>query len=290
VPPALIERLGKDQTGRPKKEKTMAPIKVAIADANIFLREGLKRVFSAESDLVVVGEAANDIEVADIVQRTRPSVLLLDLEIPTRKAVPVLLELEKKNLPIKVLIFSLYPDRQSILETAKAGASGYALKDTPPSTLIQAVRKIHAGEIWVDRQLNYADTFLEAARQKAGHDVAGENGIGSVLSKRETEILTLVARGLTNKEIGKTLFISVPTVKIHLNHVFFKLGVTNRTQATLRLVLADENNSAGKVGVADGKYGGVSRLDKFMSVESGSPRRDPPFRSGWHRGRARAHT
>ena len=136
----------------------MDRIKVAIADGNIFFREGLKRVLSAESDLAVVGEAANDVEVAEIVKQTRPDVLLLDLEIPTRGAVPIVLELKQKKVPIKVFILSPRPDTESVVDTARAGASGYALKCTPPSTLIQAIRKIHGGEIWMDSQLNYADT------------------------------------------------------------------------------------------------------------------------------------
>jgi DNA-binding NarL/FixJ family response regulator len=217
-----------------KKEKKMDLIKVAIADANILLREGLKRVLSAQSDLLVVGEAADDVEVAEVVERTRPDVLLLDLEIPIRKAVPVLLELKRKKVPTRVFILSLFPDQESILETAKAGARGYVLKSVLPSTLIQSIRRIHRGEVWVDRQLNCAETFVEFARQPSTDDADRvENEITTALSKRELEILALVANGLTNEEISKKLFVSQQTVKIHLNHVFHKLHVKNRTQAAL---------------------------------------------------------
>jgi len=214
----------------------MAPINVAIADATTLFREGLKRVLAAQSDLLVVGDAADDVEVADIVERTRPDVLLLDLEIPKRKAVPTLLKLKQKNLPTKVLIFSHFPDLESILETAKAGARGCVLKCILPSTLIEAIRKIHRGEIWVDRQLNCAETFAQFARQTRADDVEElKNEIARVLSKRELEVLALVMNGLSNQEISKSLFISVQTVKIHLNHVFGKLNVKNRTQAALLL-------------------------------------------------------
>ena len=221
-----------------EKEETMELIKVAIADANVVLREGLKRILSVESDLLVVGEAADNVEVADVVERTTPDVLLLDLEIPRWKAVPVLLELEQKKVPSKVLILSLIPDQESILDTAKAGARGYVvLSGILPSMLIHAIRRIHRGEIWADRQLKSAETFAEFARQKSGYDIEElEGNITGVLSKRELEIIGLVAQGLTNEDIGKRLFVAQQTVKAHLNHIFHKLAVKNRTQAALLLV------------------------------------------------------
>lgn len=224
-------------------------IEVAIADANTLLREGLKRILAAESDLLVVGEAADDVEVAEVVERTKPDVLLLDLNISKRGAVPVVLEVKEKGPLTKVLILSLFPEKESILDTAKAGARGYALKRTSPATLIQAIRRIHRGEIWADRQLNCAETFVEFARQTWTGDANGrESEVFRALSKREREILGLVAKGLTNEEIRKTLFISLQTVKIHLNHIFNKLNVKNRTQATLLVVQAHQHESAGEVG------------------------------------------
>lgn len=215
----------------------MELIKVAIADANTLLREGLKRILAAERDLLVVGEAADEVEVAEVVERTKPDVLLLDLKIPKQEAVPILLELNQKNIPAKVLILSLFPEEESILNTAKAGACGYALKRTSSTTLIQAIRRIHRGEIWADRQLSCAETFVEFARQAWSCDAdEQENDVTKLLSKRELEILGLVAKGSTNEEIRKTLFISLRTVKVHLNHVFNKLGVNNRTQAALLFV------------------------------------------------------
>lgn len=221
-----------------EKGEKMELIKVAIADANVVLREGLKRILTVESDLLVVGEAADNVEVAAVVERTKPDVLLLDLEIPKWKAVPVLLELEQKKVPSKVLILSLIPDQESILDTAKAGARGYVvLSGILPSMLIHAIRRIYRGEIWADRQLKSAETFAEFARQKSGYDIDElEGNITRVLSKRELEIIGLVARGLTNEEIGKRLFIALQTVKAHLNHIFHKLAVKNRTQAALLLV------------------------------------------------------
>lgn len=219
----------------------MEIIKVAIADANTLLREGLKRILAMENDLLVVGEASDEVEVAEVVERTKPDVLLLDLEISKRKAVPILLELKQENVLPKVLILSSVPDQESILDSAKAGARGFVFKCVLPPMLIQAIRKIHRGEIWVDRQLNRAETFVEFARQT---DVdRSESEVTKTLSKRELEILTLVAKGLTNEEISKKLFVSPQTVKQHLHHIFQKLNVTNRTQAALLMGQRHRENS-----------------------------------------------
>lgn len=216
-----------------RKGTNMEIIKVAIADANVFVREGLRRVLALERDLLVVGEAASDVEVAEVVDRTKPDILLLDLEIPRRKAVECLLELKRKGVPTEVFILHSSPDEARALDAAKAGARGFiVLTGVNLSTITQAIRKIHAGEIWLDRQLSCLEAFDVFARQKFGHDER-DNAVTCLLSKREQEIISLVAEGMTNETISEILFISQRTVKIHLNNIFRKLGVKNRTQAAL---------------------------------------------------------
>ena len=210
----------------------MELIKVAVADDNTLLREGLKRVLAAEKDLCVVGETGDDDEVVHVVERTKADVLLLDLEIVKRKTLQFLLELKKKGVLTRVLILCSFPDKEIILDTAKAGARGFILKRAVPSVLIQAIRKIHRGEVWVDRRVDCADTFAETAQTYAGAG-RSESDVTEVLSKRELEILTLVANGLTNAQISKKLFVSPETIKQHLHHIFEKLHVKNRTQAAL---------------------------------------------------------
>lgn len=211
----------------------MELIKVAIADGNTLLREGLKRILAAEGDLILVGETGDDDEVAHIVERTSPDVLLLDLAIVKRKTVQIPPGLKRKGVSTKVLVLCSFPDPESILETAKAGARGFILTRTLPSVFIQAIRKIHLGDIWVDRQVKCAEAFVEIARRTYVDAGKSENEITTVLSRREREILTLVAKGLANAEIAKQLFVSPQTVKQHLHHIFRKLNVTNRTQAAL---------------------------------------------------------
>lgn len=208
-------------------------IKVAIADVNTLFREGLKRILAAQRDFILAGETADDEEVAHIVERMSPDVLLLDLEIAKRKTVQISLGLKKNGFRTKVLVLCSSPDQESILESAKGGARGFILRRTLPSMFIQAIRQIHVGEIWVDRQVECAEAFVEIARRTYAHAGKSENEIVSVLSRRELEILTLVAKGLANAEIAKQLFVSSPTIKQHLHHIFRKLKVTNRTQAAL---------------------------------------------------------
>jgi DNA-binding NarL/FixJ family response regulator len=217
----------------------MDVIKVAIADANTLLREGLKQIFAGENDLLVVGEAADEVGVAEIVERTKPDVLLLDLNVTEREAIPVLLELKQKSIPTKILILSLFPDNQRILNTAKAGACGCVLKRTSSRTLIEAIRSVHNEEIWVDRELSCAEAFLEAAHQTRTDHVNGrEEKLSRALSRREREILSLVARGFTNLEISERLVIGLGTVASHLQRVFNKLSVNNRAQAVVSFLNA----------------------------------------------------
>lgn len=213
--------------------------KLAIADANTLLREGLKRLLIEAKDFLVVGEAANDVETMNLVEQARPDVLLLDLAIPKLEAVPILLAMKEQNLPTKVLILSQFPEESKILNGAKAGARGYILKSTSSATLAEAIQEVYRGTIWVDRHAVFADTFaLLAHRANAGNETGAEVNPLDILTRKEVEILHLIARGLSNEEIGKKLLIRLGTVKAHLGNMFSKLNVKNRTQASLLLMQA----------------------------------------------------
>lgn len=212
----------------------MKLIKVVIADPSTLLREGLKRIFTPERDILILGEAGDETEAAKLTGRAEADVVVLDVDLPEHGAVPFIFELKQRKIPTKVLLLSGPSEQESILDAAKAGARGFVLKSIRPATLIHAVRRISRGEIWVDKHLSFADTFVAFARQAHADETRrAANELVGLLSKRELEILALVANGLTNQEISKKLFISVTTVKIHLNHVFSKLNVKNRIQATL---------------------------------------------------------
>lgn len=215
----------------------MTPIKVVIADDHGLFREGLKRILSLEKDILVVGEASRGDEVAKVVERSKPDILLLDLKMPKGDPVQTLLEVNEKNPSTKVLILTAYSEDENILNAAKGGAKGYLLKGISSSVLLQAIKTVYGGGLWVDKELPSADGFEEIAqsqvtRQKTEHS----NDVLKTLTKREMEILRLVAEGLTNEEIGKKIYISEKTVKTHLTNIFDKLKVNNRFKAALLIM------------------------------------------------------
>lgn len=213
--------------------------RLAIADANTLLREGLKRLSQDVKDFLVIGEAANDVETMDLVEQLRPDVLLLDLNIPKLEAVPILLAIKEQNLPTKVLILSFLSDESQILNSARAGARGYIFKSAPFAALAEAVGEVSRGRIWVDRDTRIADTFaLLAHRASTSDEITGEINPLYVLSRREREILHLIARGMSNEDIAKKLAISLATVKTHAYNIFDRLNVKNRTEAALLMMQA----------------------------------------------------
>ena len=215
----------------------MGPIKVVIADDHALFREGLKRILSLEKDVLVVGEAARGDEVSKVVDRTRPDVLLLDLKMPKGDVVQTLLEVGEKNSATKVLILTAFSEDENILNAAKSGAKGYVLKGVSSATLVQAIKTVYEGGFWVDKEMSSADAFEEIVQSQSGN-YGGEpvNEATKHLTKREVEILRLVAEGLTNEEIGKRIFISEKTVKTHLTNIFDKLKVNNRFKAALLIM------------------------------------------------------
>lgn len=213
----------------------MTPVKVVIADDHALFREGLKRILSLEKNVLVVGEASRGDEVIKVVERTKPDVLLLDLKMPRGDPVQTLLELGERNPAIRVLILTAFSEEENILNAAKGGARGYLLKGASSSTLLQAIKTVHAGGVWIDKEVPAAEAFEEIVRQSAKRPEPVNETIKS-LTKRELEILRLVAEGLSNDEIGKRVFISEKTVKTHLTNIFDKLKVNNRFKAALMIM------------------------------------------------------
>jgi DNA-binding NarL/FixJ family response regulator len=216
----------------------MAPTKVVIADDHTLFREGVKKMLSLEKDILVVGEAARGDEVAKIVERAKPHVLLLDLKMPRGDIVQTLLEVKDINPPTKVLVLTAFSEDENILNAAKGGARGYVLKGIDFPTLLRAIKTVQSGGLWIDKDLPAADAFEEIAQDqlKDIRDSAYTNDAIKMLTRRELEILRLVAEGLTNEEIGKKIFISEKTVKTHLTNIFDKLKVNNRFKAALLIM------------------------------------------------------
>jgi two-component system, NarL family, response regulator DegU len=216
----------------------MMPIKVVIADDHALFRDGLKRILSLEKDILVVGEAANGDEIARVIERTKPDILLLDIKMPKGDLVQNLLDVSARSPATRVLVLTAFSDEENVLNAAKGGAKGYVPKGVPSATLLQAIKAVRGGGHWIDKEISSWETFEEIVQdQSAARETAPpmDESIKS-LTKREMEILRLVAEGLTNEEIGKKIFISEKTVKTHLTNIFDKLKVNNRFKAALMLM------------------------------------------------------
>lgn len=210
----------------------METVKVVIADDHMLFREGLKRILSAERDILVVGEAADCAEAIQVTARMRPDVLLMDLKMPAGDAAESLLKIAERSPATKVIVLTAHSEDESVLSTAKSRARGYILKGISVSTLIEAIKKVNAGQIWVDPELLAGVDFERIAKSFAEAGPPANETLHG-LTKRETEILRLVAEGMSNEEIGRKLFISRKTVKTHLTNIFDKLQVHNRFKAAL---------------------------------------------------------
>ena len=216
----------------------MLTIKVVIADDHALFRDGLRKILSLEKDILVVGEAGNGDEVPKVVERTKPDVLLLDLKMPKGDVVQNLLDVGARSPSTRVMILTAFSDEENVLNAAKGGAKGYVPKGVPSATLLQAIKVVYGGGYWIDREVPSWETFQEIVQDQAAPREAAPPVDENIktLTKREMEILRLVAEGLTNDEIGKKIFISEKTVKTHLTNIFDKLKVNNRFKAALMLM------------------------------------------------------
>ena len=211
-------------------------MKIVLADDHTLFREGLKRILAEEPDLLVTAEASRAEEVEPAVADGKGDVLLLDLRMPGGNTVQTLLRLKEAHPDTKTMILTAYADAGAILNAAKAGARGFVLKDVSTETLFQAVRAIHDGGVWIDDKLPRARDFVAIAAQS--DSVPPGDGTDRIksLTRRELEVLHLLAEGLSNEEIAANTYISERTVKAHLTSIFTKLRVNNRVKAALAII------------------------------------------------------
>ncbi|MCB0018942.1 MAG: response regulator transcription factor [Anaerolineales bacterium] len=197
----------------------MNKIRIIIVDDHLVVREGLKGMLAAQPDLDVVGEAADGSAGVALALQATPDVILMDLRMPGTDGVGAIRSLKALNHPSRVLVLTTYDSDADIVAAVEAGATGYLLKDTPRADLFRAIRAAAAGE-------SVLAPAVAARLMKQVTEPAGE-----LLTARELEVLAQVARGLSNREVGKSLHISEATVKTHLIHIFGKLDVSDRTAA-----------------------------------------------------------
>jgi DNA-binding NarL/FixJ family response regulator len=199
--------------------QSLAPVTVLIVDDHPVVREGLRGMLAAESAITVVGEAASGDEAVAMARMHRPDVVLMDLRMPGGDGVQATSGILATAPGTRVVVLTTYETDADIVRAVEAGAAGYLLKDTPRQDLVAAIRAAARGETVLAPAV--AGRLVSQLRRPAAEP----------LSARETEVLTLVARGSTNAEIGRALYISEATVKTHLLRAFGKLGVSDRTAA-----------------------------------------------------------
>ncbi|MFQ5926544.1 MAG: response regulator [Terriglobia bacterium] len=208
--------------------KTRVTIRVLIADDHAIFREGLRKLLEAEDDITVVGEARTGSECMVLVEKLKPSVVLLDLKMPDKDGLAVLAELAAQKSPAKVLVLTASEDERDFVEAVKRGARGIVLKQAASELLLEGIRKVQRGEVWIDQRVT--TEVMKAMAETPGRGVRREKPL---LSEREREVVCRVAQGLRNKEIAEKLFISEQTVKNHLHNIFDKLGVSDRLELAL---------------------------------------------------------
>src|SRR3984893_19164775 len=209
-------------------------IRIVIADDHAIFRDGLRKLLTLEEDFRVVAEARDGKEVLEVLEEHQPDILLLDLKMPGLDGLSALQKLQNSRTKTKVIVLTASEDKNQFVQAMKFGTCGIVLKQTATELLIKSIRKVHAGEIWLD-----SHTTAAVMRQFASPMDSAPLGSRdrdrdrSPLSQREREIVVLVAEGFKNKEMAEKMFISEQTVKNHMHNIFDKLGFSGRLERAL---------------------------------------------------------
>ncbi|WP_018086671.1 response regulator [Desulfurispora thermophila] len=205
------------------------PIGLLIADDHALIREGLRKILSIEPRINVLGEATNGQQAVDFCLQNPVDIVLMDINMPVLSGLEACRIIKEKKPEIGIIALTIHDQEEYLFEMIKYGISGYVLKDVHPDRLIETILGVANGQSFIPPSLT-ARVLAELSRLSSS---ALPDKKQRTLTEREMEVLQLVARGKSNKEIAQTLYISEKTVKNHLTNIFQKIGVSDRTQAAL---------------------------------------------------------
>ncbi|AEF94053.1 two component transcriptional regulator, LuxR family [Desulfotomaculum nigrificans CO-1-SRB] len=204
-------------------------INLLIADDHALIREGLRKILSIEPRINVVGEVTDGQQAVEFCRQQPVDIVLMDINMPVMNSIEACRLIKQNNPRVGIIALTIHDQDEYLFELIKYGISGYVLKDVHPDQLIQTILGVARGESFIPPALT-AKVLAEFSRLTS---VDHHDKKHSTLTERELEVLKQVAKGQSNKDIAKTLFISEKTVKNHLTNIFQKIGVVDRTQAAL---------------------------------------------------------
>ncbi|MBW1965300.1 MAG: response regulator transcription factor [Deltaproteobacteria bacterium] len=205
-------------------------IRIVVVEDHRLFREGLRLILNGEKSFEIVGEAANGLQAIDLISGLKPYVVLLDITMPELSGIDIIPLIKQKSPGTKALMLTASKDETKIFKSLKAGARGYLTKNTTILELTKAIKVVNKGQLWIERKL-----FARYFNGDITSDI-GREGRQEKLTPREQDVLHLLIKGFTNKEIANDLFISEKTVKSHLNKIFKKLNVSRRLGAILTAI------------------------------------------------------
>lgn len=203
------------------------PINLVVADPHPIFLMGMERLLQEEPFISVADFCGTAAETLKAVKEHRPDLLITDLGFRDFDGLDVIRNVRRDNLPVKVIILTAALSDEQTIETMRLEVQGVLLKNMPSQLLLQCIRKVYAGGQWMEKQ------SLGHALEKMLRREAGARRMATILTERETEIMCLVAQGLSNREIGERISVGEGTVKVHVHNIYSKLGVNNRVDLTL---------------------------------------------------------
>jgi DNA-binding NarL/FixJ family response regulator len=207
----------------------MSDIRIVLCEDQTLVRDGMRTILGLQAGMVVVGEAADGEQAVRRTLELRPDIVLMDIQMPVRNGVEATALITAALPETRVIVLTTFDYDEYVFDAIKAGAMGYLLKDVPARELIDVIRRVYAGESFI--QPNVASKRLVEFGRRARPPQAALGGQGDDLTDREGEVLTLLAEGRSNRDIGAALFLAESTVKNHVSNILGKLHAANRTHA-----------------------------------------------------------